>query len=213
MAYKVSQGSGPRWAIGIVIVVLLHIGFFIGLQLGLVQKALKEVETVASAVKEPPPPPPQETPPPPPPPVTEPPPYVPPPDIVVAQTTTATNAIQQVTTTRPPPDRPAQVLAESKPDYPPTSLENCEQGTVTLSVSIDERGRAVDVAIVKSSGYPELDNSAISWMKRQRFAAARKDGRPYATQQSFNVEFKMTYSDPDTKRAYEECVRMNKISK
>ena len=209
MAYRISQGSGPRRVFGIIVVVLLHVGFFIGLQLGLVQKAITEVETVASAVKEPPPPPPEATPPPPPPPVEEPPPFVPPPDIVVATTTTSTNAIQQVTQTRPPPDRAPVGTNITKPEYPPQSAENCEQGSVTMTLSINERGEVTDVKLANSSGFPALDNSALSAARHWRFAPARKDGRPYATDYTIKVTFQL--KDPETRRAYEECKRAGKV--
>ncbi|MFZ1989057.1 MAG: hypothetical protein WAW96_04725, partial [Alphaproteobacteria bacterium] len=143
MAYRLSQGAGPRRVIGIIIVVLLHIGFFAGLQAGLIQKAISSIETKVEAVKEPPPPPKENQPPPPPPPVEEPPPYVPPPNIVVATTTAPTTAIQQVTTTRPPPDRPPVGVNQTQPNYPESSKENCEQGNVLLGLSIDEHGKVV----------------------------------------------------------------------
>lgn len=207
MAYRISKGLGPRVTIAIVIAVLLHIGFFLGLQAGLIQKAITQIETKVEAVKEPPPPPPEAAPPPPPPPVEEPPPYVPPPNIVVATTTAPTTAIQQVTTTRPPPDRPPVGVNQDYPPYPPSSLDNCEEGTVVLNLSIDEHGHVADEKIATSSGYPALDNAALTTAKKWRYSAARKDGKPYATDIKQAVKFVITHDNPETKQAYEECAR------
>jgi len=207
MAYRISKGMGPRLTIAIVIAVIVNIGFFLGLQAGLIQKAITQIETKVEAVKEPPPPPPDATPPPPPPPVEEPPPYVPPPNIVVATTTAPTTAIQQVTTTRPPPDRPPVGVNITEPVYPESSKDNCEEGIVTLALSIDEHGRVVDSKISRSSGFPALDNSALDASKRWHYSAARKDGKPVATDIQQAVKFQLRHDDPDTKQAYEECAR------
>jgi protein TonB len=208
MAYRISQGAGLRRTIAIAVAVLLNIGFILGLQAGLIQKAITEIQTKVEAVKEAPPPPKDNTPPPPPPPVEEPPPYVPPPNIVVATTTAPTTAIQQVTTTRPPPDRPPVGVNQTQPDYPESSKENCEQGVVVLTLSVDEHGRVVDSKIAKSSGYPALDNSALVASKKWHYSAARKDGKPYATEIAVNVRFLL---QDENKRAYEECKKAGRV--
>ncbi len=207
MAYRISKGNGPRLTIAIVIAVIVNVGFILGLQAGLIQKAISQLETKVEAVKEPPPPPPDQAPPPPPPQVDEPPPYVPPPNIVVATTTAPTTAIQQVTTTKPVPDRPPRGTDIREPTYPETSKDNCEEGTVTLLLSIDESGRVTDAKITKSSGYPALDNSALEAAKRWRYSPARKDGKRIATDLPQAVKFQLRHDDPETRQAYEECAR------
>ncbi|HXZ46471.1 MAG TPA: energy transducer TonB, partial [Pseudolabrys sp.] len=143
-----------------------------------------------------------------PPPVEEPPPYVPPPNIVVATTTAPTTAIQQVTTTRPPPDRPPVGVNIDQPPYPDSSSQNCEEGTVGLTLSLDEHGKVVDVKLQHSSGYPALDNSALNTAKHWRFSPARKDGKPYATDYNINVKFQLR---DENKRAYAECKKAGKL--
>jgi len=208
MAYRISQGAGVRRTVAIAIAVLLNVGFIFGLQAGLIQKAISTIETKVEAVKEPPPPPKENQPPPPPPPVEEPPPYVPPPNIVVATTTAPTTAIQQVTTTRPPPDRPPVGVNQTQPNYPEASKENCEQGNVMLTLSIDEHGKVADAKIAQSSGFPALDNAALVASKTWRYSAARKDGKPYATEINVKVVFQLR---DENKRAYEECKKAGKI--
>jgi periplasmic protein TonB len=207
MAYRLSQGAGPRRAIAIAFAVLLNVGFILGLQAGLIQKAISNIETKVEAVKEPPPPPKDNTPPPPPPPVEEPPPYVPPPNIVVATTTAPTTAIQQVTTTRPPPDRQPVGTNIDQPPYPDSSTQNCEEGVVGLTLSLDEHGKVVDVKLARTSGYPALDNSALNTAKHWRLSPARKDGKPYATDYNVNVKFELRDAN---KRAYDECRKAGK---
>jgi len=51
-----------------------------------------------------------------------------------------------------------------RPGYPYESLIHHESGTVVLSIQFDADGSAADVDVISSSGYPDLDASARSWI-------------------------------------------------
>ena len=52
----------------------------------------------------------------------------------------------------------------SKPPYPLTARRLGQEGRVVLKLTISTDGRVVNADIVKSSGYPELDQTAQSWV-------------------------------------------------
>ena len=56
---------------------------------------------------------------------------------------------------------------------PASSRRAGEKGTVTLKVLIDATGRPAEVTLQASSGFPALDQSAVSAVRAARF-------RPYA---------------------------------
>jgi periplasmic protein TonB len=193
-----------------ILVVILHALFFWVLNTGLGQKI---IEVVAGPVQteiidepeteenEPPPPPPD---------IEAPPPYVPPPDFAIEMPTApAPTAITRTTTERPaapPPVKPAAPKAVrtppstsgkgariTQPEYPPSSRRAGEEGTVTLQVYVLETGRAGDVKVQKSSGFPKLDEAAVREVKRTwRFVPGKEDGNPIAMWHTFNVTFRLT---------------------
>lgn len=59
-----------------------------------------------------------------------------------------------------------------EPIYPATSRRLSEEGTVRLRVLVDERGRAREVTVARSSGFERLDNAAVDAVRRWRFVAA-----------------------------------------
>lgn len=64
--------------------------------------------------------------------------------------------------------------------YPETSRRLGESGVVQLQLLVDERGRAIEVRVLKSSGYSRLDQAAISAMKAARFRPYMEGGVPRA---------------------------------
>ena len=58
--------------------------------------------------------------------------------------------------------------------YPVESRQAREEGTVVLRITVDARGRPTNVAIIKGSGFPQLDRAAIegAWRCRIRNAKA-----------------------------------------
>jgi len=53
-----------------------------------------------------------------------------------------------------------------QPPYPRIALEQGEQGSVTLSLTVDDAGAITDIAVKESSGFPLLDRSALEFVKR-----------------------------------------------
>lgn len=136
-----------------------------------------------------------EEPPPPPPPVdVELPP--PPPQVVMPEFTfdapPPPNAIQNVQIVQnpaprpevrpaPPPPKAAPTITQRpqpgrrfvKPDYPPASQRAKEEGEVTVSACVSENGSMTDVKLVKSSGFPRLDDATLKGLPRTRLDPAK----------------------------------------
>lgn len=99
----------------------------------------------------------------------------------------------------PPPPTPREFQASAVSylvppvlTYPRVSRELGEQGSALLRVLVDERGRPTDIQVVKSSGYPRLDQQAVQAMRAARFKPHVEDGvaRPMwvRTPQTFILE-------------------------
>jgi protein TonB len=90
-----------------------------------------------------------------------------PPDIVIE-----TPVQPPVTMPVAPPAQPvaADTAATSitsthtTPPYPPMARKLGEQGTVKLKLTISTSGAVVAADIVQSSGFPDLDQTALSWV-------------------------------------------------
>lgn len=63
------------------------------------------------------------------------------------------------------------------PPYPRISFHLNEQGTVKLAIQVESSGVASDVRIVKSSGFPRLDDAAVKAAFRWRYIP-RHGGSP-----------------------------------
>ena len=60
-------------------------------------------------------------------------------------------------------------LTRPSPIYPMRSKRAGDQGTVMVRVLVDATGRPSQVALQKSSGHPDLDESALSALRAARF--------------------------------------------
>lgn len=73
------------------------------------------------------------------------------------------------------PSFQANYLNNPKPSYPSRSMALGEEGRVMLRVAVNEHGHPVRVEIVRSSGFPRLDEAARRTVERGwRFAPARR---------------------------------------
>jgi periplasmic protein TonB len=196
------------------LVVIIHVLFVWVLASGLGKKVVEVVlgpvetrmiEELPDQDDEPPPPPPE---------IETPPPYVPPPEISIeiAVDSGPTTAISNVTSERPvatpPPAAPKPVERQvvktppstqgrgariTQPEYPPASRRAGEEGTVQLQVLVLESGRAGEVKVARSSGFPKLDEAAINEVKRNwRFVPGKEDGKPVSMWHTFAVTFRLT---------------------
>ena len=78
-----------------------------------------------------------------------------------------------------------------KPVYPLLSRKLAEEGTVVLRILVREDGAAGEVRIQQSSGYPLLDESALSAVQRWRFHPASINRRPIAEWYQVAIPFKL----------------------
>jgi TonB family protein len=53
-----------------------------------------------------------------------------------------------------------------QPPYPKIALEEAQQGSVKLSMTVDASGIITDIAVKESSGYPILDRNAVEFVRR-----------------------------------------------
>jgi protein TonB len=106
------------------------------------------------------------------------------------------------TVTEAAPTKPAPAPARSSndvrdnfqdlpaPPYPPTSLRMNEQGSVLLAIKVESNGTASDVNVVRSSGFPRLDDAAIKAALRWRYVP-RGGGTPRPDTYQYTVRFEI----------------------
>jgi protein TonB len=73
-----------------------------------------------------------------------------------------------------PPNFVAAYLDNPPPEYPRASKSLGETGVVQLQVLVTMQGRAGQVRVYKSSGFPRLDQAAVDVVRKWRFVAARQ---------------------------------------
>jgi protein TonB len=201
MASAHSQAPATR-AIGIGLVILLHIVLIYALVNALARRSVevvhapietKIIEEIKQEPQEPPPPPPEFKPPPPA--------FVPPPEVhIETPAAPQSTAITAVTAAVPPPPKaePAKVLPRvdaahsSQPDYPPDARRAGEEGSLILQVLVDANGRATDSKLQQSSGSERLDRAALQGVKTSyRFIPGTVDGKPQEMWYTFKFTWKL----------------------
>ena len=113
----------------------------------------------------------------------------PPPDVIESHVQTGGSAVVQ------PLIVGAQVDSRrplSQPPYPPSEIRAGNAGTADIEVYVLPNGRVGDARIVKSTGFPALDQSALDEAKRKwRLTPATRDGMPFAQWHRLRVTFKL----------------------
>ena len=93
-------------------------------------------------------------------------------------------------TPKPEPIIPGTLIPASahKPAYPAQSIDEREEGSVTLKLMVDAQGTVTDVQLVKSSGFPRLDRSASKTAQTYRYTPASQGQKavPFQHRQSFH---------------------------
>lgn len=79
-----------------------------------------------------------------------------------------------------------------EPIYPPASRRAGEEGTVRIKALVDERGRPTQVQVAKSSGFPKLDEAAMTAVRKWKFVAATDGTRPVTAWTQVAVTFRLT---------------------
>lgn len=194
------HASNPRRMIVFMIIIGIHVLFYMALKGGLARAGLQLVqETIMDLPPPPPPPPPDTKEPPPPPPTDLPPPVVPPPLIDLAPDTGPSNAIANVEI-REQAARPAAPVAaqrqvvrtapsfKTKPSqmsniintcYPSASRRLNEEGRVLVDIVVGADGKVSNATVAQSSGFERLDEAVINCIVRKLvFNPGTVDGVP-----------------------------------
>ena len=79
-----------------------------------------------------------------------------------------------------------------EPSYPQKLVSQGIEAAVTVMVSLDRTGKVVSVKIIKSSGYPEFDDSARKTAFAESFEPATRDGTPIPYTLSYTYHFNLT---------------------
>ncbi|MCQ4146074.1 energy transducer TonB [Vogesella sp. AC12] len=91
-----------------------------------------------------------------------------------------------------PPTHAGGHLDNPRPVYPPLSIELGESGRVGLRVVVTTEGRAIDVSLSQSSGFPRLDRAALQAVRNWRFRPAMRGNVPIQYPHSFFIEFDLS---------------------
>ena len=85
----------------------------------------------------------------------------------------------------------SRVSSKPMPRYPRSSRRRGEEGIVSIKVWIDVKGNPKKVEIIKSSGFPSLDKSAVDALRKGSFVPAMKNSKPVASTLIQNIEFRL----------------------
>ena len=88
--------------------------------------------------------------------------------------------------------RPAKELRQPSVQYPPTSRDNGEEGTVTLRFIVQPDGSVSDIQMARSSGHSRLDFAAQRNLRDTKVQPATCHGKPFAMQIHQSFTFKLT---------------------
>jgi protein TonB len=77
------------------------------------------------------------------------------------------------------------------PKYPEIARAQGEQGTVVLSITVDDAGHIAEISVKQSSGYSLLDRSASDFVKKHWIIPPAGGARQYEAP----IEFKLTRSE------------------
>jgi TonB family protein len=83
-----------------------------------------------------------------------------------------------------------QIISKVEPEYSEEARKAKYQGTVVLSIVVDDHGIPRNIRVVRPLGLG-LDEKAIEAVQRWRFRPGMKGGRPVATQASVEVNFRL----------------------
>lgn len=80
----------------------------------------------------------------------------------------------------------------SAPEYPKASRMRRQEGTVLLEVKLGTQGEQLQVVLLKSSGFPLLDRSALKAVKRWQFLPQEINGQGVSHVVRIPVRFELT---------------------
>ena len=83
------------------------------------------------------------------------------------------------------------VISRPAPEYPAASIENEEEGTVSIEIIVEANGSVSSARIAKSSGHNRLDNAALRAFKAGRYKPKSDDGTPIRTRFIVKTNFSL----------------------
>lgn len=86
---------------------------------------------------------------------------------------------------------PAKPKSAIKPEYPPASRRDGEQGDVKLEIEVDERGLPSSARVVSSSGWQRLDEAALKAVRKARFIPAKSEGGNVPSKAVITLSFRI----------------------
>jgi protein TonB len=116
---------------------------------------------------------------------------IPEPEIVVDEP--APTAITAETSPAPPVTETANMTVSRRVDpvYPAGSRRDGEQGSGMFRVLVDEKGRPMDVQVLKTTGFPRLDEAALAAIRKWAFKPAIQNSQPVQSWTRVAVSFKL----------------------
>lgn len=87
----------------------------------------------------------------------------------------------------------ARIVESGDPDalYPADAKARGEHGVIIVRARVAANSCATHMAVVVSSGYPQLDTAAIAIAEANRYQAAAAAGKPVASELTFKVRFNL----------------------
>jgi periplasmic protein TonB len=82
------------------------------------------------------------------------------------------------------------LLFKVEPEYSEEARKAKFQGTVLLSVEVDEQGKPRNIKVIRPLGLG-LDQKAIEAVEKWKFSPGKKDGKPVAVQAQIEVNFRL----------------------
>jgi protein TonB len=115
------------------------------------------------------------------------------PEIEVPVDEPAPNAITAETSPSPPVAETANMKVNHRVDpvYPASSRRAGEQGTGLFRVLVDQKGRPQDVQVMKSTGFPKLDQAALEAIRKWAFSPAMQNGQAVQSWTRVQVAFQL----------------------
>ncbi|MEJ0034589.1 MAG: energy transducer TonB [Gammaproteobacteria bacterium] len=115
------------------------------------------------------------------------------PEIDVPTDEPAPNAITAQTSPSPPVAETADMKVNRRvdPAYPAGARRDGEQGVGMFRVLVDEKGKPMEVQVLKSSGFPRLDTAAMDAIRKWAFSPAMQNSQAVRSWTRVQVAFKL----------------------
>jgi periplasmic protein TonB len=115
------------------------------------------------------------------------------PDIEVPVDEPAPNAITAQVSDSAPATETANMTVSKRvdPTYPAASRRAGEQGMGQFRVLVDEKGHPTDVQVLKSTGFPRLDQAAVEAIRKWAFKPAVQNSQPVQSWTRVQVAFQL----------------------